>query len=77
VKEIAVSLVTIFYVSGGGESCNIEFVHFVKFIRVVKARRVTLNGYAPRWGTWEIYIYIICVVRQNEIGDVMMYQYLK
>jgi hypothetical protein len=38
-------------------------------------------------GTWEInihiymyiyiYIYIICAVRQNGIGDVMMYQYLK
>jgi hypothetical protein len=61
VKGIAVSLMIIFYVSEESGSCNIEFVHFVKFIRVVKARKVTLNGYASRsgdMGNTHIYIYI-------------------
>jgi hypothetical protein len=60
VKVIAVSLMTIFYVSVESESCYIEFVYFVKLILVVKARKVKLKGYASGRGTWKIYVYTGC-----------------
>jgi hypothetical protein len=57
---------TILYVSDESERCNIEIVHFVKFIGVIKARRVKLKGHVSRKGDMGN-IYIMYVVRTKEI----------